>query len=125
MRSLPGQQPGYMQTNKVFKTVGIVVLVLLAIAGVSALVMRDQIVRHKRNLFSGHAFKRFAALSYLSRMEASIDLVHTLRDFVAREPRMMLRNRGQLILDRMEGALERNHTYSRHAGHGAAGEFAG
>src|SRR5688572_8178285 len=114
-----------MQKNKVFKTVGIVVLVLLAIAGVSALVMRDQIVRHKRNLFSGHAFKRFAALSYLSRMEASIDLVHTLRDFVAREPRTMLRNRGQQILERMEMVLERDHKFGRHAGHGAAGEFAG
>jgi hypothetical protein len=114
-----------MQKNKAFKTVGIVVLILIAIAGVSAVVMRDQIMRHKRNLFSGHAFKRFAALSYLSRMDATIDLVHTLRDFVAREPRMILRNRGQQILDRMEGALAHNHTYGRHAGHGAAGEFAG
>ena len=114
-----------MQKNKALKTIGIVALVLLVIAGVSALVVRDQIVRHKRNLFSGHAFKRFAALSYMSRMDASIDLVRTLRDFVAREPRVMLRNRGQQILDRMERALEHDHTYSRHAGHGAAGEFAG
>lgn len=114
-----------MQRNKTVRTIGAVVLVIAAVAGVSALVMRDQIMRHKRNLFSGHAFKRFAALSYLSRMEASIDLVHTLRDFVAREPRALLRSRGQQILDRMEGALERNHTYGRHAGHGAAGEFVG
>ena len=114
-----------MQKNQVFRTLGVVLLVLLAVAGVSALIMRDQIMRHKRNLFSGHAFKRFAALSYLSRMDASIDLVHTLRDFVAREPRSMLRNRGRQILQRMEGTLERNHTYGRHAGHGAAGEFAG
>lgn len=114
-----------MQKNRTVRTLGVVLLVILAVAGLSALVMRDQILRHKRNLFSGHAFRRFAALSYLSRMEASIDLVHTLRDFVAREPRTMLRNRGQVLLERMEAQLERDHSYRRHAGHGAAGEFAG
>jgi hypothetical protein len=111
--------------KKTVRTIGIVVLVILAIAGLGTLVMRDQISRHKRNLFSKHAFRRFAALSYLSRMEASIDLVHTLRDFVARERRSMLRNRAQQILTRMERALARDHTYRRHAGHGAAGEFVG
>jgi hypothetical protein len=111
--------------KKTVRTIGIVVLVILAIAGLGTLVMRDQISRHKRNLFSQHAFRRFAALSYLSRMEASIDLVHTLRDFVARERRSMLRNRAQQILTRMERALARDHTYRRHAGHGAAGEFVG
>jgi hypothetical protein len=114
-----------MKNNQTFRTLGLIVLVILAIAGLGTLVMRDQISRHKRNLFSGHAFRRFAALSYLARMEASIDLVHTLRDFVAREPRSMLRNRGRQILERMEYALARDHTYRRHAGHGAAGEFAG
>jgi hypothetical protein len=51
--------------------------------------------------------------------------VHTLRDFVARERRVMLRNRAQQILLRMERALARDHSYRRHAGHGAAGEFVG
>ncbi len=114
-----------MKSNKTFRTLGLIILVIFAIAGLGTLVMRDQITRHKRNLFSGHAFRRFAALSYLARMEASIDLVHTLRDFVAREKRGILRNRGRQILQRMEYALERDHTYRRHAGHGAAGEFAG
>jgi hypothetical protein len=114
-----------MKSNRTFRTLGLIILVILAVAGLGTLVMRDQISRHKRNLFSGHAFRRFAALSYLARMEASIDLVHTLRDFVAREPRSMLRNRGRQILERMEYALARDHTYRRHAGHGAAGEFAG
>ena len=111
--------------SRTFRTIGIVILVILAIAGLTTLVVRDQISRHKRNLFSRHAFRRFAALSYLSRMDASIDLVHTLRDFVARERRTMLRNRGQQILLRMERALAKDYTYRRHAGHGAAGEFVG
>jgi hypothetical protein len=114
-----------MNRNRTFRTLGVIILVIAAVAGVGALVMRDQISRHKRNLFSAHAFRRFAALSYMSRMDASIDLVHTLRDFVAREPRIMLRNRGRQILERMEASLARDHSYSRHAGHGAAGEFAG
>ena len=114
-----------MKSNKTFRSLGVVILVILALAGLGTLVMRDQISRHKRNLFSAHAFRRFAALSYLSRLDASIDLVHTLRDFVARERRSMLRNRAQQILVRMERQLARDHTYRRHAGHGAAGEFAG
>jgi hypothetical protein len=114
-----------MKRNRLFRTFGVILLVIGAVAGVGALVMRGQISRHKRNLFSGHAFRRFAALSYLSRMPASIDLVRTLRDFVNREPRKLLRARAQQILDRMEGVLEQSHQHGTHAGHGAAGEFAG
>ena len=111
--------------NRTFRTFGIVLLLIAVIAGVAALIMRDQISRHKRNLFSAHAFRRFAALGYIARMPASIDLVRTLRDFVAREPRQLLRVRARVILDRMEAALEKSHVHGTHAGHGAAGEFAG
>jgi hypothetical protein len=114
-----------MKRNRLFRTFGVILLVIGAIAGVGALVMRDQISRHKRNLFSAHAFRRFAALGYLARMPASIDLVRTLRDFVNREPRKLLRARAQQILDRMEGVLEKSHQHGTHAGHGAAGEYAG
>lgn len=114
-----------MKRNKLFRTLGIVFLAVGAIAGLGALVMRDQISRHKRELFSGHAFRRFAALGYIARMPASIDLVRTLRDFVAREPRPLLRSRARTILDRMESALEKSHLHGTHAGHGAAGESVG
>jgi hypothetical protein len=114
-----------MRKNRVARTFGIIVLVIAAIAGVGALIMREQISRHKRNLFSAHAFRRFAALGYLARMPASIDLVRTLRDFVAREPRKLLRNRAQQILDKTEAELAKSNQHVTHAGHGAAGEFAG
>lgn len=114
-----------MKSNKLIRTIGIVVLVIGAVVGVGAIVMRNQISRHKRNLFSAHAFRRFAALGYIARMPASIDLVRTLRDFVAREPRRLLRSRAGTILERMETSLERSHVHGTHAGHGAAGEFAG
>lgn len=111
--------------NTALRTFGIILLLIGVIAALAALIMRDQISRHKRNLFSGHAFKRFAALGYIARMPASIDLVRTLRDFHSREPRHLLRLRAKAILDRMEAALEQSHVHGTHAGHGAAGEFAG
>jgi hypothetical protein len=114
-----------MRKNNVGRTFGILLLVIGAITGLGVLVMRDQISRHKRDLFNAHAFRRFAALGYLARMEASIDLVRTLRDFVAREPRSLLRSRARSILDRMETALEKSNAHGTHAGHGSAGEYAG
>lgn len=114
-----------MRRNKLLRTLGVIAVLIGAIAGIGALVMRDQISRHKRNLFSPYAFRRFAALGYLARMPATMDLVHTLRDFVAREPRSLLRNRARQILERTESALERSHVHGTHAGHGSAGEFAG
>lgn len=114
-----------MRRNRLYRTFGVILLVAGAVAGVGALVMRDQITRHKRDLFSGHAFRRFAALGYIARMPASIDLVRTLRDFAAREPRRLLRSRAQQILGKMEGALEQSRVHGTHAGHGAAGEYAG
>ena len=114
-----------MRRSSLVKTFGIVLLVMAATAGLATLIMRDQISRHKRDLFSAHAFRRFAALGYLARMPASIDLVRTLRDFVAREPRSLLRSRARSILVKMERALESSHVHGTHAGHGAAGEYAG
>lgn len=114
-----------MRRSRTARTIGIIVLVIGAVAGLAVLIMRDQISRHKRDLFSGHAFRRFAALGYIARMPASIDLVRTLRDFVAREPRQLLRSRARAILLRMERALEKSRVHGTHAGHGAAGEYAG
>lgn len=114
-----------MRRSRITRTIGLTLLVIGAVAGLAALIMRDQISRHKRDLFSGHAFRRFAALGYLARMPASIDLVRTLRDFVAREPRRLLRSRARAILERMEGALEQSKVQTGHHGHGAAGEYVG
>lgn len=114
-----------MKRDRLVRTVGIVILAIGAVAGLGAIIMRDQISRHKRELFSAHAFRRFAALGYIARMPASIDLMRTLRDFVAREPRPLLRSRARAILDRMEAALENSNQHGTHAGHGAAGESVG
>lgn len=73
----------------------------VAAAAVVTLVVRDQLSRARRDLFSRHALKRLAALSHLTRADASVDLINLLRDFIAWEPRPLLRNRARGILERM------------------------
>ena len=76
-----------------------------AVGVLAALVVRDQIHRHRRDLFSPNSFRRLAALGHMTREVASVDAVNLLRDFMAWEPRRMLRTRAQVILDRMEQDL--------------------
>ena len=94
-----------MNRNRTWKTVGIILLIVGVAAAVGTFVVRDQIARHRRNLFSKHALRRFAALGYLASLEATVELVQLLRDFVAWEPHQLLRRRGVSILERMEEQL--------------------
>jgi hypothetical protein len=94
-----------MRRSSILRTAGIVLLSVGAAAGLGALVVRDQISRHQRNLFSSQGFKRFAALGFLTGAPASIELVQMLRDFVAWEPSPLLRRRAVQILARMEDQL--------------------
>lgn len=95
-----------MRRSSVLRTTGIVLVTLGAVAAVGALVARDQMSRHQRNLFSAQAMKRFAALGHVAASDASVELVHVLRDFVAWEPNSILRRRAAQILARMERQLE-------------------
>lgn len=96
-----------MRRSSILRTTGIALLGIGAVAAVGALVVRDQIARHQRNLFSDRALRRFAALGYLSGTSASVELVQLLRDFCAWEPNTILRARAHQILARMERQLER------------------
>jgi len=96
-----------MRRSSILRTTGIVLLSVGAIATVGAVIVRDQMSRHQRNLFSPQALKRFAALGYISGLAASVELVHVLRDFVAWEPNTILRRRAGQILGRMERQLEK------------------
>ncbi len=87
------------------KTAGIW-LIAVAAAGAAVLVLlRDQMNRHQRNLFSPRPLKRLAALGHVAREEPTIELVNTLRDFIAWEPRRLLRERARSIVQRMEDNL--------------------
>jgi hypothetical protein len=93
--------------NKKLKAAGITVVATAVAGAVAALIIRDQISRHRRNLFSPNALRRLAALGHISREEATVDNIRLLRDFGAWEPRKLLRDRARAIVDRME--LEAGH----------------
>lgn len=88
----------------ILKVAGIAAVsaVLVALAGV--FVARDQMVRHRRDLFSPHPLRRLAALGYL-RQHPEVANVMLLRDFLAWEDRPLLRKRAAAILEEMEEDL--------------------
>jgi len=87
--------------NRRLRTAGLTVLAAAAAGALAAWIIRGQISRYRRDLFSPRAFKRLAALGHISREPASVDLIRLLRDFIAWEPRKMLRERAEAILGRM------------------------
>ncbi len=87
--------------NTRMRTAGLTVLAAAAAGALAALIIRGQISRHQRDLFNPRAFKRLAALGHINQEPASVDLIHLLRDFVSWEPRKMLRERAQGIMERM------------------------
>jgi hypothetical protein len=93
--------------DKRLRTAAFTVFAAAAAGAVVAVIIRGQISRHQRDLFSARAFKRLAALGHISREPASVDLIRLLRDFIGWEPRKMLRERAQAIVDRMLEDAER------------------
>ena len=88
--------------NRSLKVVGITVLALAALGAGAALLLRNQIDRHQKDLFSPQPLRRLACLGHMAGAEATVDNITLLRDFVAWEPRGLLKNRAKVILERME-----------------------
>ncbi|MDP2957988.1 MAG: hypothetical protein Q8N53_16285 [Longimicrobiales bacterium] len=91
--------------NKKLKAAGITILAAAIAGGVVALIIRRQIRRHQRDLFSPRPLRRLAALGHVNREATSVDNIRLLRDFIAWEPSRMLRERARTILSRMEGDI--------------------
>ena len=87
--------------KKTVRTAAFAVLTAAVAGGLAVVIIRSQMRRHKRDLFSSQPFRRLAALSYINREPASVDLIRLLRDFVAWEPRRMLRDRARAMIDQM------------------------
>lgn len=94
-----------MDSRRLLRTTGFTLLTVAAAAALGALLVRDQISRHQRELFSSHPLRRLAALGYIGGLPASVDLVLLLRDFIAWESRSLLRRRATVLLNRMEDSL--------------------
>ena len=88
--------------EKKIRNAGIAVLAAAAAGAVAAWVIRNQIQRHSRDLFSPSFFRRLAALGHMAKAEASVDHINLMKDFVAWESREALRRRAQAIVERME-----------------------
>ncbi len=88
--------------DKRLQKTGIAVLAAAAAGAVAALVIRDQMRRHSRDLFSPSFLRRLAALGFMARAEASVDHINLLKDFVAWEAKPTLRRRAKTIIFRME-----------------------
>ena len=91
-----------MKSNKILRIIGIGLLAALAASVLGVLFVRDQMSRHRRDLFSPRAFKRLAALGYMGREDATVDNITLLRDYIAWEHHRMLRKRARGIVRRME-----------------------
>lgn len=88
--------------NRKLRITAITLLAAGAAGAVLALIVRDQITRHQRDLFSPYFWRRLAALGFMKREETSVDNINLLRDFVAWEPSRLLRSRARMIVRRME-----------------------
>jgi hypothetical protein len=60
--------------------------------------------QYRRNLFSKSPLRRVAALGYL-RARPTVNTAQLLREYVAWEPRSILRTRGVRLLKRLEATL--------------------
>jgi len=60
--------------------------------------------QYRRNLFSRSPLRRVAALGYL-RAQPTVNTAQLLREYVAWEPRSILRQRGVKLLKRLESTL--------------------
>ncbi len=87
------------------RRIGLFLLGVGAAAALAAIVLRDQVNRHRRELFSSNPVRRLAALRHMTGEPASVDAVTVLRDFKAWESRRLLRNRATAVLARMEEEL--------------------
>ena len=103
--------------NRASKVAIVTVLAAAAAGALAVVIVRGQIRRHRRDLFSPRPFRRLAALGHMGREPASVDAIRLLRDFIAWEPRKMLRERAEAIMVRMTDEVGRR-------GLGAGTEFA-
>ena len=60
--------------------------------------------QYRRNLFSKSPLRRVAALGYL-RARPTVNTAQLLREYIAWEPRSILRYRGARLLKRLESTL--------------------
>lgn len=76
------------------------------VGGIAAGTLAWNVLAHncRRELFSRWALRRVAALGYL-RARPTVSTAQLLKEYIAWEPRPILRQRGARILKRLEATL--------------------
>ncbi len=87
------------------RTIGLTLAGTVAVSALGVLFVRDQVHRHRRDLFSPRPLRRLAALTYIGK-HPDVENARLLRDFLTWEKEPLLRRRASAILERMERALE-------------------
>lgn len=84
--------------------VGFVTVGFLGGVAAGSLVWTRMQRQYRRDLFSKSPLRRVAALGYL-RARPTVNTAQILREYVAWEPRAILRDRGSQMLKRIESTL--------------------
>jgi hypothetical protein len=89
-------------SKKTLRNTAIAVLAAAAAGALATFVVRDQISRHRRDLFSPYTLRRLAALGHMAGEDATVDNINLLKDYISWEPKRLLRDRARTILERMK-----------------------
>jgi len=104
--------------DQAWKIAGAALLGAAVAIGVGIYLARDQMQRHRKDLFSPHPLRRLAALGYL-KANPGVDDVPLLRDYLAWEERPLLRKRARAVLTGLEDALSDRDDEDREDAEGA------
>lgn len=96
-----------MRLNQILRVAGIGLLVAAAASALGVLFVRDQMSRHRRDLFSTRPLRRLAALGYISGAPPSVDTIRLLRDYIAWEKQPLIRRQAVQVLEKMERSFQR------------------
>lgn len=107
--------------NRLLRTLGLTAAGVVAVSALGVLLVRDQVHRHRRDLFSPRPLRRLAALTYIGK-HPDVENAHLLRDFLSWEQEPMLRRRAAAILGRMERRLAGSEETEGNDGNGRATE---
>jgi hypothetical protein len=96
--------------RRILRIAGIVVLATAAASLFGVLFVRDQMSRHRRDLFSSRPLRRLAALGYIAGRPPAVESVRLLRDYIAWESQPLIRGRATQVLVRLERDLRQPRT---------------
>jgi len=91
--------------RRIIRIAGFGLLAAAAAGFLGVLFVRDQMSRHRRDLFSSRPLRRLAALGYVAGSPPSVESVRLLRDYIAWEAQPLIRKRAVQVLTRLERDL--------------------